>query len=428
MGFCDSVGNLRMRLLSPYMGFDKERLPMSEAKRLMILGGSRYILPVIEASHELGAHVITADYLPDNIAHKFSDEYCDVSIVDKEAVLEKARELRIDGIMSFAADPGVVTASYVAEQMGLPFQGSYESVRVLQNKDLFRGFLAEHDFNVPRFVKVGGVEEAETSTKGFDLPVIVKPTDSAGSKGVTRIDDWSQLGKAVETALSFSLSSGCIIEEFIEKMGCSSDADAFTKDGVFTCVSFTDQLFDPECDNPYAPSAYVMPASMPKESQKALVSELNRLAQLLELRNGIYNIETRVGTNGKPYIMEVSPRGGGNRLAEMLRYATSIDLIKASVQAALGLDIDAFPDMAFDGVWYQEILHSIHGGRFEGVVFPEDVMKGNVAEVQLWIESDTDVEGFSAANHAFGTAFLYFPDRSSLSSINDLMRQSVKIK
>ena len=103
-------------------------------KKLMLLGGLRYLLPVIEAAQKQGYYVITADYLPDNIAHKYSDEYCNVSIIDKEAVLQKARELKIDGIMSFACDPGVVTAAYVAEKMGLPFQCSHESARILQDK------------------------------------------------------------------------------------------------------------------------------------------------------------------------------------------------------------------------------------------------------------------------------------------------------
>ena len=94
-------------------------------KKLMLLGGLRYLLPIIEEAHKLGVYVITADYLPDNIAHKFSDEYCNVSIIDKDAVLEKARTLKIDGILSHAVDPGVVSAAYVAEQMGLPFQTSY---------------------------------------------------------------------------------------------------------------------------------------------------------------------------------------------------------------------------------------------------------------------------------------------------------------
>lgn len=85
-------------------------------KKIMLLGGARYALPVIEAAHKLGIYVITCDYLPDNIAHKYSDEYANVSIIDKEAVLAKAKELEIDGILSFACDPGVSTAAYVAEK------------------------------------------------------------------------------------------------------------------------------------------------------------------------------------------------------------------------------------------------------------------------------------------------------------------------
>ena len=101
------------------------------------------MLPVIKAAHELGHHVITCDYLPDNIAHRYSDEYCNVSIIEKDAVLEAAKRLKIDGVMSFACDPGVVTAAYVAEKLGLPNVGPYESVAILQDKGRFRSFLRE---------------------------------------------------------------------------------------------------------------------------------------------------------------------------------------------------------------------------------------------------------------------------------------------
>lgn len=118
-------------------------------KKLMILGGSRYAVPVIEVAHKLGLYVITCDYLPDNIAHKFSDEYCNVSIIDKEATYEAAKRLKIDGIVSFACDPGVATAAYIAEKMGLPFQCSYRAAEILQDKGLFRQFLTENGFNCP---------------------------------------------------------------------------------------------------------------------------------------------------------------------------------------------------------------------------------------------------------------------------------------
>ena len=101
-------------------------------KTLLLLGGSRYTLPIIKAAHEMGHRVITCDYLPDNIGHKFSDEYCNVSIIEKDAVLETAKRLKIDGVMSFACDPGVVTAAYVAEKLGLTNVGPYESVCILQ--------------------------------------------------------------------------------------------------------------------------------------------------------------------------------------------------------------------------------------------------------------------------------------------------------
>ena len=111
-------------------------------KKLLLLGGLRYLLPVIKVAHNLGYYVITCDYLPSNIAHQYADEYHNVSIIDKEAVLTLAKELQIDGIMSFAVDPGVMTAAYVQEQLGLPACGPYESVCILQNKDKFRAFLS----------------------------------------------------------------------------------------------------------------------------------------------------------------------------------------------------------------------------------------------------------------------------------------------
>ena len=139
-------------------------------KKLMILGGSRYALPVIEAAKKLGVYTITADYLPDNIAHKYSDEYANVSIIDKEATLKVAEELEIDGIMSFACDPGVVTAAYVAEKMGLPNVGPYESVCILQNKGRFRKFLSDNGFNVP---VAKGYKDIETAIEDKDIFVFV---------------------------------------------------------------------------------------------------------------------------------------------------------------------------------------------------------------------------------------------------------------
>ena len=162
-------------------------------KKLMFLGGGRYLVPAIEAAHKLGVYVITADYLPNNYAHKFSDEYVNVSIIDEEAVLKVAQEKKIDGIMSFACDPGVVPAAYVAEKMGLTFQCSYEAAQILQDKGKFRGFLTKYGFNCPH-AKCYVDRNVPFSDAGFfDWPVIVKPADGSGSKGVTKIEKVDEL-------------------------------------------------------------------------------------------------------------------------------------------------------------------------------------------------------------------------------------------
>ena len=260
-------------------------------KKLLLLGGSRYLLPVIEAAKKLGIYTITCDYLPDNIAHKYSDEYCNVSIIDKEAVLAAAKRLEVDGVMSFACDPGVVTAAYVAEQLDLPSCGPYESVCILQNKGLFRKFLTDNGFTVPVAKGYTSIEQAMRDVGLFNWPVIVKPADSAGSKGVTRVDSPEALEESIRYALSFSHCSEFIIEDFIEKKGYSSDTDSFSVDGELRFVSFSSQRFDENAENPYTPSAYSWPASISANHQQELTSEIQRLLKLLNMRTSIYNIE-----------------------------------------------------------------------------------------------------------------------------------------
>ena len=400
---------------------------MSTQKKLLLLGGSRYLLPVIEAAKQLGIYTISCDYLPDNIAHKYSDEYRNVSIIDKEAVLAAARELQVDGVMSFACDPGVVTAAYVAEQMGLPSCGSYESVCILQNKGLFRRFLTEHGFTVPAAKGYTRIEDALNDTELFHWPVIVKPTDSAGSKGVTRVDDPAALEESIRYALSFSHCDEFIIEDFIEKKGFSSDTDCFSVDGKLQFVSFSSQRFDESAENPYTPSAYSWPASISPAHQQELTGELQRLLTLLHMGTSIYNVETREGTDGRAYIMEVSPRGGGNRLAEMLRYATGVDLVTNAVRAAVGLPTEGVEQKPYDGCWAEIILHSDTAGVFDRLWIAEEI-RSNIVEEDLWITPGTKVGGFSAANEAVGTLVLKFETEEQLQRVMNDVPRYVKVQ
>lgn len=385
---------------------------MVDMKRLMLLGGVRYLLPVIKTAHEMGVEVITADYLPDNIAHRYSDKYVNVSILDREAVLKAAQELKIDGIMSFGVDPGVVTAAYVADKMGLPYP-PLKSCEILQNKDRFRDFLQGNGFNCPwhcKFDKSQAASEIVTQLKAQvanPFPCIVKPVDSAGSKGCTRVDAESALSAALSVGFAASHNGRIIIEQFLEKEGPSSDSDCFSVDDKLVFASFNCQHFDSTAPNPYTPAGFSWPSVMPKWAQIELRNELQRLLNILHMGSSVYNVETRIGKDGKPYIMEVSPRGGGNRLSEMLKFACGQDLIANGIRVALGEKPIPMTDPVYEGTWAELVVHSNASGEYLGLNIDKEFRKYVVQE-NIWVKRGDQVPKFTGANQTIGTLVLKF--------------------
>lgn len=381
-------------------------------KKILVLGGDHFTIPVVEAAHEQGYYVITCDYLPDNVAHKTSDEYVNFSTTDKEGILEWAKNNHIDGIVTFT-DSGVITTAYVQHYLGLPQIGPLESVEILQNKDRFRNFLADNGFNVPRAKGYTTYEDSLIDIDWYQWPVIVKPVDSAASKGVTRVDVKEKLKDAVEYALQYSSSGRFIIEEFIEKVGCSSDSDCFSINGKLEVITYSAQRFDENAENPYAPAGFSWPSTFTKEQESYLTSELQRLLNLLRMNTTIYNIESRVGKDGKPYIMEVSPRGGGNRLAEMVRFSTGADMITAAVRAAVGDSVE-IAQKAIRGHWAEVIIHSEKTGKFREIIIDKDFHNSYVHHTDLWVSRGDNVDAFTGGNKAIGTIVLSFDDEKTM--------------
>lgn len=383
-------------------------------KKLMLLGGIRYLLPVIETAHRMGVYVITADYLPNNIAHKYSDEYVNVSILDREAVLKVAQEKKIDGILSFGVDSGVVTAAYVAEKMGLPFP-PLKSVEILQNKDKFRSFLEKNGFNCPWHFSFASAEEtmeffrSTTTTSDYNyFPCIVKPVDSAGSKGVTRVDCIDQLEDAVEIAFTATHNGRVIVEKFLELDGHQSSGECFSIDGKLVFSGMCTQYFDKTAPNVFAPVANCWPNTLPEGVDKEIRSELQRLIFLLNMGTSIYNVEARRAKDGKTYLMEVSPRGGGNRLAEILKFATGQNLVENNVRFALGMELKPMRQAEYDGVWLNFVLHSNRSGKFKELRIDEEFRKAHVREECVYVKPGDMVTEFNGANQAIGTLFLRF--------------------
>lgn len=395
-------------------------------KKLMLLGGLRYLIPVIEVAHRHDFHVITVDYVPDNIAHKYSDEYYNVSTMDKEAVLELAQRIQIDGIMSFAIDAGAVSAAYVAEKMGLPFQCSYESTCILQDKALFRDYLAKNGFNTPKAKGYSSIDEALKDIDGFSWPIMVKPVDSCGSKGVVKVEKREDLRKSIEFAISESHNGHFIIEDFLVAEGCSSGSESFFVDGELRYNAFYDQLFELNLSNPFVPMVERWPSAKDESVLEDVRQQLHRLGNLLGFRTGIFNVEWRV-SKGRVYLMEVSPRAGGNRLAEILNYATDVDIIEAETLKSVGYDCSDVHEPNYNGDYAIYNLHSIRHGRFKKLVIDPAFEKKYVIEKEVRVADGAIVEPFAGANTSLGTLFLRADSRKEMDAILDGIDKYVEL-
>ena len=393
---------------------------MYEKKKLLLLGGSRYLLPVIEEAHKLNCHVITCDYLPENTAHKYSDEYWNVSIIDKEAVLQMAMKEKIDGVMSFACDPGVITASYVAEMMKLPFQCCYRSAQILQDKGLFRKFLTENGFHCPHARSYKSAEESFQELDYFHWPVIVKPTDSAGSKGCIKVDKPEDLKEAIEAAISESHSSKYIIEDFLCFEGYHSSADIFVAEGKIEFITFSDQLFDSEAENPFTPAFIIWPSTMKKKYQTILCDEIQRVIELLEIKTGMFNVET-CAADGKPYIMEISPRGGGCWIAELERMAFGVPLIENEVRKSVGLPLQGWKETSLEGCWCEMVLHTKNSecGILKTITIEEKFQNKYLIMKNIAAKQGDFIRAFSGSNMALGDLILKFDSRAELDDVMD---------
>jgi len=305
-------------------------------KRILFLGGAVSQIPPIKYAKEQGHYVITCDYLPENPGHKYADEYYNISTTDKEAVLVLARELNINGIVAYASDPAAPTQAYVGNELKLP-SNPYESVLTLTRKDLFRDLLKKNNFHVPVSNSFYSFDKAKKWLNKLKMPVIVKPVDSSGSKGIRKTETIDEFQSAFEYALQFSREKKVIVEEFLLRDGYQIGGDGFVVDGKLVFWGFANAHFDSSC-NPLVPIGGSLPSVFSKSVLDAVCRETQRLLTLLNMKIGALNFEFQYDKNGNFMILEIAARNGGNRFPELITHATNVDMVKYTVDAALGFD------------------------------------------------------------------------------------------
>jgi biotin carboxylase len=394
-------------------------------KKILFLGGAPMQMPPIRYARQQGHYVITCDYLPENPGHKLAHEYHNVSTTDKEAVLEVARKTRIDGIVAYASDPAAPTAAYVGNALGLP-SNPYEAVLTLARKDLFRRFLRDHGFHVPRSESFDSFPAAQEYARTLRLPLFVKPVDSSGSKGVTQVRDLAHLETAFAHALSYSRAKRVVVEERIERQDYQVAGDGFVVGGQLVFRCFANEHFDKLC-NGLVPIGESFPAIHDPRLLDTAHRETQRLLTLLGMKTGALNFDFVFTETGEFFFLELGPRNGGNLIPEVIKYITGVDLVQYTVDAALALDCSRLRMESPQGCYSSYIVHALRDGVYRGLWMSER-FESRVVERNIWVKPGDAVRRFQGSNDTLGTAILRFENVAEMLTMMDNMEHDIQVR
>ena len=396
-------------------------------KKLLILGAMEMHVPLIKRAKEMGNYVITVDYIPENPGHKLADEAYYDSTTDLDAVLKLSKKLNIDGIMTYNSDPAAPTAAYVAEKLGLP-GNPYQSVKIMSEKNLFRDFLISNGLNAPKFGNYLNIEDALCHINDFSFPIIIKPVDSSGSKGVTVVNNVNDVQNAIECALEKSRSKKFIIEEYIEPVGKQLHGDGFVQNGKVVFLHLGDHHFDSTINN-LVPYSTTYPTEHPVEIVNACKNQLQDFMSKVGFKNGGFNVELRISNkDNKPYIIDIGARNGGNFTPKVLEYGSGFNFLDRAIKIALGESIDdiKMTDKVSDFVSYL-ILHSDKNGVLNNIVL-DKMIEDRIIEKHIYLKSGDKVETFLGANAALGVLIMKYESREVMDEIVENFHNLYKVE
>lgn len=400
---------------------------MSETKKILMLGGSAQQVPAIKAAKEMGYYTVLIDYLPDNPGQYVADKWYQESTTDIEAVYRIAREEGVRGILPYASDPAALPAAIVCERLGLPTNPA-KSVEILGVKHKFRDFLAKNGFACPKkftFSPTTPSSEILGQTEELRFPIVIKPTDSSGSKGVSFLNDTSNLAEAISHADSYSRNKILIAEEYIQRgFPYVIGGDIFVENGRIVLFGDMACLRDNDGKS-LIPIGKKMPHGLNSQQASNLHVELQRLISVLDIRGGEMNIEAIIDKDDNVHFLEVGPRAGGNMIPIELSDAFNVNLIKANVAVAMGekanLNVTEPPDcyMTF-------VLHSHVDGIYKDVNYSPDIEKYIYRKVHYKSFGDK-VEAFDGAGKALGIVFMRFPNAKTMNEAESHIDEMIEV-
>lgn len=299
-------------------------------KKILILGTGSAQKDILNYCKDNNYFVIATSNVAGYSAQKLADEFYQVDITDTAATEKLARETGVDLVYSVGSDVAMPTIAYVSKSLQLPCFVEHETAVLCNHKNLLRDKMSKEN-ECTGSVPFQILESAEDKIN-ISFPVMMKPSDSQGQRGVRKIENLDELHKYFNETMSFSREKKVIIESFIE--GDEVSVNVFLMDGEIKFYLMSDR----EVWNEY-PGGIIREHIIPSkyENDRSVSSEVRKLVEdvlkLIGLKNGPAYFQIKIDREGHPFLIEVTPRLDGCHMWRAIKYSTGIDLLQASIDA-----------------------------------------------------------------------------------------------
>jgi len=388
-------------------------------KKLLILGGGYADIPLILAAKELGFYVITSGNRADDFGHRYSDEYRLEDFSNEQAMLKLAKSLHIDAVCACCNDFSALSAAYVAEKLHLPGHDSYETTQIIHYKDRYRSFAMEQGIPSPRAEGFDSIEAACDSLHQFKFPVIIKPVDLTGGKGISTVECIEDAETALKIAFTRSRAKRVVVEEFIE--GSRHGLSTFIRGGKVVFYFNDDEYY---FKNPYLVSAASTPGNVPLEVVEKLCESAEKIASRLCLKTGIFHIQY-ILQEGDPFIIEICRRSPGDLYTRFVHLATGVDYPSFIVRAAAGMDCSALEQASPTGYFTRHCVMTMNTGQIRNVTFDRSIQE-NIIDQFVWWRTGDLVDDY--LTQKFGIVFLQFDSMDEMLQKTKNMQKLIEVE
>lgn len=358
--------------------------------KLIIIGASNLQLPLILKAKEMGLETHVFAWEEGAVGRVHSDFFYPISIIEKEEILKEAVKIKPSGIISIASDLATITVNYIANKLNL-IGNSLECNKVTTDKYLMRERLSSNNIRCPKFTKSENINEIQRIFN-YKFPLIVKPTDRSGSRGVTKVNNVTELSEAIERAKDNSFNKKIIVEEFIE--GSEISVEMISWAGAHSFLQITDKE---TTGSPYfVETGQHQPSKFTGEIKNVIISTVSNSLNALKVLFGASHSELLITKNNEIYIVEIGARMGGDFIgSHLVELSTGFDFVKAVIDVSLGRKPQInLKNQYFSGVYYicpkvgkvEKIIDKT--SNYPEIVFKEIYIKGGAFTKEIKESND----------------------------------------